>query len=366
MGRWRLTGARLDLLLAGALTVWGQVEAWSGLSSSVPRLVVALAMLPAPLSLLFRRRWPIAVVVVAFGSIPLLEILGIDSDGPFTPVLAGLIAVGSAAYYSRHPVIAYVVAVLLVWIAFVGFAGSDGTRAFSPADLLWQAMLVAMGWAVGRGIAVGSLRARLARQQAEIAVAEQRLEIARELHDIVAHSVSVMTMHAGGVRRMLAPGAEREALLVVERTGRETLTELQRLLGVLRSDDQALEARPRLVDADELLEPARAAGLVAALRIEGDPRPLPEGVDLSAYRILQEAVTNVLRHAHATRLDAVIRYADDAVALDITDDGPGRSTPVAGNGIVGMRERTALWGGSFEAGPVPGRGFRVLATVPLP
>ena len=366
MDRWRLTGARLDVLAAGALIVFGQVEAWSGLTASVPRLVVALAMLPAPVSLLFRRRWPLAVVIVAFGSIPVLELLGVDSDGPFTPVLAGLIAVGSAAYYSRHPVIAYVVAVLLVWLAFVGVEGSDGVRVFSPADLVWQAMLVGLGWAVGRGVAVGSLRARLAEQQAEMAQTEQRLAIARELHDIVAHSVSVMTMHAGGVRRRLAPGPENDALQVVERTGRQSLDELQRLLGVLRSDGSQLDARPRLVDAEELLEPARAAGLVAALRIEGEPRPLPEAIDLSAYRILQEAVTNVLRHAHATRVDAVIRYADHAVALDITDDGQGRSAPVAGNGIVGMRERTALWGGSFEAGPTPDRGFRVLATVPLP
>jgi signal transduction histidine kinase len=247
-------------------------------------------------------------------------------------------------------------------------------------------VLVGGVWLAGHAISIRQSRSRLleeraaqlereAEWQAAAAVAEERRRIAREMHDVVAHSLSVTLLHVGGARRMLPPEqqAEREALLVAERTGRQALAEMHRLLGVLRSPDEAPAdpAQPRLRDAAELFGPVRASGVGVELRIEGTPRPLPPGVELSAYRILQEAVTNVLKHARATRVDCSIGYHDDRLRLEIVDDGEARRdnggpTRGGGHGLRGMRERAALYGGAVEAGPLPGNGYRVAAVLPLP
>jgi signal transduction histidine kinase len=358
-GRW------LDLLIAAALTILGQVELWSGMVIGGPRAVVAPVMAVGTMAVAFRRLAPMAVVVVCFGSWSAAALLGVDSDSAFAPVLASFVAVGSAAFYARRPIVAVIVAILLIWPAILKEKG------WAPADLLYAAVLILLAWSVGRAFAAGNLRAQLAEQRANAAVAQERVEIARELHDIVAHSISVMTLHAGGVRRLLRPDQEKErdALDVVEQTGRQALGELQRILGVLRTPaDRSLEARPGLADVAELVNSARATGLAAELRVEGQPRPLPAGVDLSAYRIMQEALTNVLKHAAATEVVVNIRYDDGAVRLAVTDDGAVRGTNgvQAGHGLIGMRERTALYGGALEAGPLPGRGFRVAATIPVP
>jgi signal transduction histidine kinase len=210
--------------------------------------------------------------------------------------------------------------------------------------------------------------------QAAAAVADERRRIARELHDVVAHSLSVTMLHVGGVRRLLRPEqqAEREALLIAEQTGRQALEEMHRLLGVLRSPEEPPTSMPApgLTLAGDLLEPLRAGGLTAELCVEGTRRPLPPGVDLSAYRILQEALTNVLKHAHATRVDCTIRYDHDAVRLDIVDDGEPQHgnghLPDRGHGLIGMRERVALYRGTVDARPVPGNGYHVAAVLPLP
>ena len=165
---------------------------------------------------------------------------------------------------------------------------------------------------------------------------------------------------------------EQEALLTAEGTGRQALGEMHRLLGVLRSTEEPPTnlPQPGLKRAAELLQPIRADGLTAELRVEGNSRPLPPGVDLSAYRILQEALTNVIKHARATRVDCTIRYDDGALRLDVVDDGetqPGNGRPPGrGHGLIGMRERVALFGGTLDAGPVPGNGYRVAAVLPLP
>ena len=181
-------------------------------------------------------------------------------------------------------------------------------------------------WLAGHAVRIRQARAQLLEEraaqlerettwQAAVAVAEERRRIARELHDVVAHSLSVTMLHVGGVRRLLRPEqqAEQEALLLAERTGREALEEMHRLLGVLRSPEEPPPSMPEpdLTRAGELLEPVRAGGLTAELRVEGTPRPLPPGVDLSAYRILQEALTNVLKHARATRVACTIGYDDE-------------------------------------------------------
>ncbi|HEY7593307.1 MAG TPA: histidine kinase [Actinophytocola sp.] len=363
MDRLRPYGRWFDALIAASLAVFGQVEAWTG-PWGAPRLLVAVTMMIGPLALVFRRRAPMTVVVVVFGSFVVMSLLEMDLSEAFAPVLAGLVAIGSAGYYARHSVAALVVAIGLVWSTVIIIDG------LAIADLLWQALLIGLGWSVGRGAAVGALRAQLSEQRAAAAVAEERVRIARELHDIVAHSISVMTLHAGGVRRLLHPDQrdERDSLQVIEQSGRQATADLQRVLDVLRSPtDQPPEPNLGLAGIEELLHTARAAGLTTRLRVAGSPRPLPAGLDLSAYRIMQEALTNVLKHADATRVEATVCYTDTAIRLDLVDDGARRNpVHVGGHGLIGMRERTALYGGTLDAGPLPDHGFRVAAVIPVP
>jgi signal transduction histidine kinase len=202
------------------------------------------------------------------------------------------------------------------------------------------------------------------------AVTEERARIARELHDVVGHSVSVMTVQASAVRRLLRPEQqrEREALLIVEQTGREALAEMRRMVGVLRRPEEApaLAPQPSLEHLGKLVEQAREAGLPVELRVEGDPLPLPAGVDLTAYRLVQEGLTNALKHARAQRAQVVVRYSDGDIEVTVSDDGQGAgSGDGGGHGLVGMRERVAVYGGELEAGPGPEGGYRLRARLPL-
>jgi signal transduction histidine kinase len=203
------------------------------------------------------------------------------------------------------------------------------------------------------------------------AVAEERARIARELHDVVAHSVSVMVVQAAGVRRLLKSEQEREreALLVVERIGREALTEMRRMLGVLRAtgDVAALAPQPGMQHIDKLVDQARRAGLTVELEVLGEPVQLPTGLDLSAYRIVQEGLTNVLKHGEQARARVRVRYGADEIELEVVDDSETAAAAVTddGHGLAGMRERVAVYGGEFEAGPREEGGFRVRARLPL-
>ena len=221
------------------------------------------------------------------------------------------------------------------------------------------------------------------------AVAEERGRIARELHDVVAHSVSVMVVQAGAARRTLAtsPDQAAAALGQIESTGRQALVEMRRLLGLLRDGDRedaaALAPQPSLEHLESLAAAAREAGLPVEVTVEGEPRPLPAGVDLSAYRIVQEALTNSLKHAGPARASVRVCYGREVLEVQVTDDGgagaarrrpvhsarqsAGRSRPAkaGGNGLIGMRERVAMFGGTLEAGARPGGGYRVAARLPL-
>ena len=223
----------------------------------------------------------------------------------------------------------------------------------------------------------GELRERAERAERERerlaaeAVAEERARIARELHDVVAHSVSVMVVQAAGVRRLLKSEQEREreALLVVERIGREALTEMRRMLGVLRAsgDVAALAPQPGMQHIDKLVDQARRAGLNVELEVVGEPVQLPAGLDLSAYRIVQEGLTNALKHGEQAKARVRVRYGADEIELEVVDES---AAPVAavtddGHGLAGMRERVAVYGGEFEAGPRAEGGFRVRARLPL-
>jgi signal transduction histidine kinase len=208
-------------------------------------------------------------------------------------------------------------------------------------------------------------------EEARAAVAEERARIARELHDVVGHAVSVMTVQASGVRRLLNPDQvrEREALEIVEQTGREALAEMRRLVGVLRRPEEApaLAPQPSLQHLEQLVEKAREAGLPVDVRIEGEVTELPAGVDLTAYRLVQEGLTNAMKHAKAAKAEVLIRYGIDAVELQISDDGRGFSDGNAdsgGHGLVGMRERVAVYGGELDAGPRPEGGYTLRARLP--
>jgi signal transduction histidine kinase len=206
--------------------------------------------------------------------------------------------------------------------------------------------------------------------EARAAVAEERARIARELHDVVGHSVSVMTVQASAVRRRLNPDQEqeREALEIVEQTGREALAEMRRLVGVLRRPEEgpALAPQPSLQHLDRLVAQARESGLPVELRIEGEPTQLPPGVDLTAYRLVQEGLTNAIKHARASKADVVVRYGNGGVEVTVTDDGPGGGDGGGGgHGLVGMRERVTVYGGELEAGPRPEGGYSLRARLPV-
>ena len=206
---------------------------------------------------------------------------------------------------------------------------------------------------------------------ARLAVAEERARIARELHDIVAHALSVMVLQVGAVRHNLPdlPDEDRDALEDVERTGRTALSETRRLLGAMRErgSEVELEPQPGLDNLGLLVQRVRSAGLPVHLEIDGEPRALPGALDLSAYRILQEGLTNVLKHAGASHADVVVRHRPDAVELEVRDDGRGQASGDGqGSGLVGIRERVKLYDGEMSAGPANGGGFVLTASLRLP
>jgi signal transduction histidine kinase len=209
-----------------------------------------------------------------------------------------------------------------------------------------------------------------AEEVARRAVEDERSRITRELHDVLAHSVSVMTVQASAVRRLLKPEQEREreALMTVEETGRQALAEMRRLLGIMRTDEEppALAPQPGIGTLPELVEQVRQSGLPVELTVEGTPVKLPAGVDLSAYRIVQEALTNTLKHAGPAHAWVAVRYAGEDVEIEVANDAnsenPGDGS---GHGLVGMRERVALCGGELRSGPRPGGGYKISARLPV-
>jgi signal transduction histidine kinase len=235
-----------------------------------------------------------------------------------------------------------------------------------------------MAWLSARRQAELEYRAeqlhRSQEQNTRGAIIAERLRIARDLHDVVAHHVSVMGVQAGAARRALDRDQElaRDALRTVEQTARTAIGELRGLLGVLRAEDAEPPAEthgvsPGLDQLDELVATARAAGLDVSHGVYGEPRPVPHGVALSAYRVVQEALTNVVKHAGARQAEVRVRYLETALEVEVTDDGRGRTAvPAGGFGLLGMRERVAVHGGELEAGPRRDAGYRVRASLPVP
>jgi signal transduction histidine kinase len=251
----------------------------------------------------------------------------------------------------------------------------------STAELIFVPLEFGISWLAGYALQeraeqaeAAEVRATQAERErdaaARIAVAEERARIARELHDIVAHAVSVMVLQVGAVRHKLPETLEedRDALERVEQAGRRALTEMRRLLGAMRRDGDGLELAPQpgLDGLDSLLEDVGHAGLPVRLQIDGDAAPLPRAIDLSAYRIVQEGLTNALKHARASQADVTLRYWPDELEVEIADDGVGTATSDGlGHGLVGIGERVKIYGGKMSAGPAPGGGFTLSARLPL-
>jgi signal transduction histidine kinase len=372
--------AGLALVAAGLSTIFFAVElVGAGLPRALLALGYGLALLHT-LPLAVRRLFPLAVLATTVASGLAFAILGLP---PVFLGLAILVAVYSVAAYGDR------------WVSLLGLAAAVvGSAAIqlTPSKFQWptpltNTLVIGAAWLLGHfAHNYRAYAARLEERTAELeqareelarrAVTEERLRLARELHDVVAHAMSVIAVQSG-VGAHVADTQPREAakaLAAIEATSRAALTELRRLLGVLREDSQPqgeLTPVPGLADLDGLLAEVAKAGLAVRLRVEGTPSPLPAGVDLSAYRIVQEALTNVVKHAGPARARVVVGYHDHDVTLEVTDDGSGVGARTedgqvrVGHGLFGMRERVAAFGGDLEVGPQPDGGFRVAARLPL-
>jgi signal transduction histidine kinase len=370
-----------DVALAVALTVFAQLDLLLGIDESTrfgPTWAVVVYTLVVTAVLVARRRAPLATIVVlaaALAGPQLVTVLTFTLWGHFVPMLVAAYSVARYADRSRAAVgVAVAVAAVVVLMLRVP---SIGTTANIPFAFVPLAVVVAVGRVLRRRhlshVALSLQASRLSEDReawVRDAVAAERARIARELHDVVAHCVSVMVIQAGAAEDLLDrdPEAARQPLHAVQVTGQEAVAELGRMLGLLRGDaaHDGLAPQPGVAQLPELLAQVRSAGLTVGYQVAGDPRELPPGIDVALYRLTQEALTNTLKHARGRRSDVVLRYSDAAVELSVTDDGRGGADDVRpGHGLIGMRERVALYGGTVSAGPREGGGFLVDAVIPL-
>jgi signal transduction histidine kinase len=375
------TARQVDWLVFGtAVMITGSLLIAMAVADQAGVVVSALLLPMATVPLLWRRSRPgltVLVLAAAFG----LSV----SFGAAAPDGVGLLfGVYAAALYGRRHVriIGGFVAAGLLVAAFVAIALTDRTRVFG--HLTGTAIGFAVAWVYGdrtraHRAYLAELEERARRleierdEHARRAAESERSRIARELHDVVTHNVSVIAVQAGAARATADahPHRASEALALIERTARETLTELRAQLGVLRRGDSAAALRqpqPGLEQLDDLVLLAREAELGVRLRIDGQRRPLPSVVDLCAYRVIQEALTNIVKHAPGANINILVEYSPAQLRIVVVDDGPGPppgGTPSTGHGLIGMRERVALAGGRLRIGPALGGGFRIEVGLPL-
>jgi len=369
-----------DGALAGGVAIAGQAEVW-GNSAIRPHAPVA-----APFYVLFaialagRRLWPLHSQVTVFAAGAAAMLLGVPMQEMLVPVFAFAISLYSLGAYSgrRTSWTGLAVAMAIVCSTILVVKG------WAPGDLLFSNLQLVVAWIAGRSVwrrLDESLAAegRLFESQYQVAsaareaVASERRRIARELHDIVSHGLSLMIVQAGAAELCLDrdPASALAPMVAVQDAGRQALVEMQRLLGLLRSDDDPgdeLAPQPSLVNVDELLEQFRRAGLSVEFHIEGPARALPPGVDVCAYRVLQEALTNAFTHSSAAPTRAVLRYRGDGLDVEVVNVSATVRAPIkpagAGHGLLGMRERIALFSGSLNYGPTATGGFAVHASIP--
>ena len=345
--------------------------------------IVLLVTLPIGL----RRRWPFAVFSIVATAALLHVLVGFANQ--FLLTFAVLVATFSVAAYAPWPLAILAAAAIGFGLPLNFVVDWSNHGEVNLSDIPYNYALFGAAWILGDNLRQRRRRERELEERAERlqaeqeerarrAVAAEQVRIARDLHDAVAHTLSVIVLQAGAARRIAAAQPERavSVLASIEALGREAVGDMRRLVGILRTEgDQAAETEPQpsLSRLETLVERVRAAGLDVSVRTEGEPRPLPPGADLSAYRIVQEALTNTLRHAGAARAEVVLRYGDGGVEIEICDDGRGPAPGGAGRpadagggqGLLGMRERVGLFGGRLEAGARDGGGFRVRALLPL-
>jgi signal transduction histidine kinase len=371
VGFRRLRGQTFDALLAAALGALfiAEVLGESGFAEHRVRAVVVACVFSAALAV--RRRFPIVTLVTAIALIEFANEVGPNALGETAAFLFGVvITMYSVGAYARGRALA--VGAVLVGAA-IPLAAIEPGEGATAADIGFFVMFFGGPFVAGQVI-----RRRREREteleaegeeKARAAVADERTRIARELHDVVAHAVSVVVLQARGARRVLGADQHeaREALDTIERSASEALTEMRRLLNLLREQDEelALTPQPSLRRVGALAERARAAGLPVELQVDGTLDDLPPGIDVSAYRIVQEALTNALKHAGPASATVRIVRDEHELAIEVIDDGRGRNGSAGGGyGLVGMRERVAVYGGSLEAGPT-GQGFSLRAQLPL-
>jgi signal transduction histidine kinase len=403
--RLRGRAVLVDVLLVLGIAAFQVVTVVAGGWPSAPRwrepdLLAFVLVASGTVALLARRRWPLAVLAVTV-AVSLTYSARTYPEGPS----------GLSVYAALYTVVILVERRWLAWLAVAAVAavaaGSElflyGDSQFDGEPVYVAISVVAVGWLAesvrARRAYVEELRDRALRaertrdEEARRRVHEERMRIARELHDVVSHTIGVISVQAGVAAHLLRrrPDKAAESLDAIRQASDEALGELHAMLGVLRDGDDGrppLAPVPGLDELDALVAQAGGAGIAVRVSVQGEPRRLPAAVDLAAYRVVQESLTNVVRHAGASRAEVVVTHGDGRVVVEVVDDGngnkgmesasgrqledsdrqdrrSGRSGRSAGQGIVGMRERARALGGTLEAGPCPGGGFRVLATLPV-
>jgi signal transduction histidine kinase len=369
-------------LLIGALGVVAMIELIVGRNSSgapstsLRYAVPVVALLVAPL--FARRRFPFAAPAAYWVVASAISFF----DGVLIPFMVSLFPIGLVAAF----LLGNVRDARRAWAGLAIVLGGITTVVYNiPGHLTAELIVIpvdfGIAWAAGFALRERADKAEAAETRAiqaervreaaaRIAVAEERARIARELHDVVAHAVSVMVLQVGAVRHRLPDSLaeDRDALKGVERAGRTALGEMRRLLAAMRRDGDDVEFRPQpgLDGLDSLLEEVGRAGLPVELHVDGEPVPLPRGVDLSAYRIVQEGLTNALKHARASTADVTVRYGHQELQIEVRDDGVGSATTDGlGHGLVGVRERVKIYGGEMNAGASTEGGFVLSTRLPL-
>jgi signal transduction histidine kinase len=377
-----------DVILAAAVTAFGLLVTFVRIGDGTiyhgPRLPNAILSVLVTGTLVWRRTRPLLAVTWIFAVYAATFVVVRHDLQMVAGFVVVIVLVASAGYHaSRREALACLAVGLAIPAVLIPLEPQLG----GWSGAVFDAAFVALPWLAARALrnredraaALGTQLALAQARQREI-LHEERAQIARELHDIVAHSVSVILLQVGAAR-MRAPGQPglAEPLHAAEASGRQALAELRRLLGVLddpsaerpgrdhAADERTPEApQPSIATLDRLASTVRAAGLDVDLAITGEVRPLPPGLELSVYRIVQEALTNVLKHAQASRAEVRVGYGPDAVTIDVVDDGTARTASgvPAGHGLVGMRQRARVFGGTTTAGPAPGGGWQVRAELP--
>ena len=364
---FRIDPLKVDLIVAAALAIVSELEAWVGTVGGRERLVITVAGPLMAGTVAIRRRYPASAGITAG---LLADVVAIAWKPPsiVSYGVAWLCSMYALTVWARPRLFA-VGATAMALPTLVAFAITGAPRGGVGFTVITLFVMLLVRRIVGDR----ERRAQLAERERDLvareATLEERARIARELHDAIAHNVSMMVVQAGAERRVLdrSSGSTREVLETIERIGRGALTEMRRLVGMLRSDaPDPLTPQPGLDDLPTLITQVREAGLPVELHVEGERRELPVGIELSAYRIVQEALTNALKHAGEARASVHVRYGVDSLELEIADDGPGAQAPVAsgGHGLAGMRERVALYGGHLDTGRRPSGGFAVRVLLP--